>query len=55
MKYDTNGNELWAQSAGGNVADWALGIAVDISGNSFITGGFGGPYGSEPTPPCSLI
>ena len=39
-KYDANGNELWAKSAGGNASDAARGIATDASGNVYITGDF---------------
>ena len=37
-KYDASGNVLWAKSAGGN--DIGQSIAVDASGNSYITGYF---------------
>jgi hypothetical protein len=39
-KYDSNGNLFWAKSAGGTMGDIATGIAVDGSGNSFVTGRF---------------
>jgi gliding motility-associated-like protein len=39
-KYDTNGNLLWAQSAGGTNGDIAHGVAVDGAGNAYITGYF---------------
>lgn len=39
-KYDANGNVIWAKSAGGNWADVASTIAVDISGNIEIAGWF---------------
>ncbi len=38
VKYDPNGNVLWAQSAGGTLDDRAQGVSVDTSGNVFITG-----------------
>ncbi len=38
VKYDTNGNDLWTQSAGGINNDYAAGVAVDSSGNSYVTG-----------------
>jgi len=42
-KYDGNGNLLWAEQAGGGIdGDGGFSIAVDGSGNSFVTGGFGG-------------
>lgn len=40
-KYDTNGNVIWLRSGGGNSYDAAkLSIAVDTSGNSYVTGSF---------------
>ena len=39
-KYDASGNVLWAKSAGGNNIDIGQSIAVDASGNSYITGYF---------------
>lgn len=41
-KYDANGNWLWAEKAGGAEEDEGNGIAVDGSGNTLITGVFGG-------------
>ncbi|MFI5151469.1 MAG: gliding motility-associated C-terminal domain-containing protein [Bacteroidia bacterium] len=40
VKYDTNGNMLWARSAGGTNGDIGHGVATDASGNVFITGYF---------------
>ncbi|MEH2161178.1 MAG: SBBP repeat-containing protein [Nostoc sp.] len=39
-KLDSSGNVLWAQQLGGTSFDLALGIAVDSSGNSYVTGSF---------------
>jgi len=39
-KYDTNGNLLWAKSAGGTNGDIGHGVATDAAGNVFITGYF---------------
>ena len=40
-KYDTNGNFQWAKQAGSTFSDQAEGIAVDLLGNSYVTGRFG--------------
>ncbi|MGZ3749734.1 MAG: SBBP repeat-containing protein [Bacteroidia bacterium] len=40
VKYDPSGNVLWANKAGGSSNDSGNGIAVDASGNVFITGSF---------------
>jgi hypothetical protein len=37
-KYDTNGNVLWAKSAGGQGGDAAYTICTDAGGNAFIAG-----------------
>jgi len=39
-KFDPNGNFLWAKSIGGSTFDSGKGIAVDASGNAYITGYF---------------
>lgn len=39
-KYDSNGNVIWAKSAGGTSADVGNGIGTDASGNVYITGYF---------------
>lgn len=41
-KYDTDGNVLWAKSAGGTGNDAGNAIAVDGDGNVYITGEFKG-------------
>ena len=41
-KLDSNGNWLWVTKAGGTGDDWGYGIAVDSSGNNYVTGWFGG-------------
>ncbi|WP_026464351.1 SBBP repeat-containing protein [Adhaeribacter aquaticus] len=39
-KYDASGNIIWAKSAGGTSTDQGNGIAVDRSGNVYVTGSF---------------
>jgi hypothetical protein len=41
-RYDPSGNVLWALSAGGSANDFGRNIAVDGSGNSYVTGEFEG-------------
>jgi len=43
VKYDTYGNVLWAASAAGLDLDAPRSIAVDASGNAYITGNFYSP------------
>lgn len=42
-KYDTNGNALWAKSAGGINGDYGSSVSADANGNVFVTGGFSSP------------
>ncbi len=49
-KYDAEGNLLWAKSAGGISYDRAISVAVDASGNAYLTGGYNSPtisFGSD--------
>jgi hypothetical protein len=41
-KVDSGGNFLWAKRAGGTSSDHGYGIALDSSGNAYITGQFQG-------------
>jgi len=43
IKYDANGNVLWAKSAGGSLDDIGFGIATDNNNNIYITGNFYSP------------
>ncbi len=43
VKYDPNGNVLWAKTAGGISSDEGRSVSSDASGNSFITGEFSSP------------
>jgi len=36
LKYDPNGNLLWAQKAGGNSNDAGISVAVDSGGNAYL-------------------
>jgi len=40
VKYDTNGNVLWAKSAGGNYSEFGTSVATDANGNVLVTGFF---------------
>lgn len=39
-KYDSNSNIIWAKSAGGTNSDMAYSVAVDDSGNAYVSGHF---------------
>jgi len=40
VEYDISGNAIWAKSANGSFIDKGMGISVDKTGNSYITGQF---------------
>ena len=43
VKYDSNGNVLWAKSAGGTSNDMGKSCSTDANGNVFVTGYFDSP------------
>lgn len=43
VKYDADGNVIWAISDGGTKDDYAYGICMDQAGNVFVTGYFNSP------------
>jgi hypothetical protein len=43
VKYDAQGNVLWAKGAGGASADIARSVTTDASGNIYVTGYFSSP------------
>ncbi|MEI6816019.1 MAG: T9SS type A sorting domain-containing protein [Bacteroidota bacterium] len=43
VKYDANGNVLWAKSAGGSSVDYGISVSTDASGNILLTGYFYSP------------
>lgn len=43
LKLDSNGNFIWVVQVGGTGNDTMLGLATDVSGNLYSTGGFASP------------
>lgn len=43
VKYDTNGDVVWAHSSGGTKSDIGMSVAVDAAGNACLTGTFESP------------
>jgi len=42
LKLDSNGNQLWASSAGNGGHDYATSVSVDVTGSAFVSGMFNG-------------
>jgi len=49
-KFDSNGEFLWARTWGGSFNDLGWGVAIDGSGNAYITGDFMGTVDFDPGP-----
>jgi hypothetical protein len=47
-KYDANGNLIWAKSMGGTDVDAASSVAIDASGNVYVSGQFWGTADLDP-------
>jgi hypothetical protein len=43
VKYDANGNVLWAKSEGGPTSDYGYSTTTDVQGNVYISGRFNSP------------
>jgi hypothetical protein len=43
IKYDANGNVLWAKSVGGIADDYGFSVSTDANGNVFVAGLFESP------------
>jgi hypothetical protein len=47
-QFDSSGNFLWADTWGGSTSDQGYGVAVDSSGNPYVTGSFSGTADFDP-------
>jgi len=47
-RFDSSGNFIWAETWGGGNQDWSSGVAVDGSGNVYVTGIFKGTADFNP-------
>jgi hypothetical protein len=50
VKYDPDGNFLWAQTWGGDSYDFGQDVGVDNLGNAFVVGSYGGIVDFDPGP-----
>lgn len=55
IKYDPNGNLLWANTIGGSGHVWGEDMVIDGLGNLYLTGHFGGTPDFDPGPGISNI
>jgi LPXTG-motif cell wall-anchored protein len=54
LKLDASGNLVWAHRIGGTGADQGSGVAVDSSGNVYVTGAFNGTVDLNPDPSTAV-
>jgi uncharacterized delta-60 repeat protein len=54
IRYDRNGNQMWARTIGGPGSEIALALAVDGSGNTFVTGSSSYGYGGVQYDYCTV-
>lgn len=50
LKMDSDGGLVWAKSLGGTEADIAFGIAIDVMGSVYVTGGYKATADFDPSP-----
>jgi len=53
-KFDSNGGFLWARTWGGDLDDHGYGVAIDGSGNAYVTGSFRDTADFDPGPGVDL-
>jgi len=55
MKFDSSGNELWTTQIGTSDSDASYSVAVDASGNAYISGGTHGDLGGPNAGSCDAF